>query len=176
MLIDAYNDVMASERLSGVKVKWYGDPSTLTSPGANPRVIWVPTKDTFGPPDTLFRQEAFVNGARVIETSRWCRFAGCDVYLFTDFASQDRGLRAMEQLINEFQMALYEVIGAPGPNYQIGTAQWFSRNDIFTDSIMVVQPLVVAVPIWSAQPAQLLGTVDTMGSRRSTPLPATPEE
>lgn len=173
MLIDAYNSVMASERLAFVRVKFFGDPSTMTQLGSNPRVIWVPTKDTFGPPDTLYSRDEIIDGKRVKTTSRWLRHAGCQVFLFVDYDGVETGIREMESLINEFQMALYETLGSPGPNYQIGTAEWVLRDGIFDKSIQVVQPLTVQVPIWETQPAQLLGVVDVMGSRRSEPLPDT---
>lgn len=163
MLIDAYDLVAAAPRLARLKFKSFGDESVLNQPGACPRMIWIPTVDTFGPPDSLARQEGFHEGRRAIFTSRFLRAAGCRIHLFTDFGPQ--GQRDMEALINDLVMALYDELEAPGMNFALGNAEWTVRDAESVRSIEVIQTITVGVPIWDTQPAQLLKTVDTAGSR-----------
>ena len=155
-MIDAYDAVMASPRLAFVKVKDFGDETELDKLGANPRVIWIPTRDHFRRADTLGHVPTVINGQRVEATSILLRAAGADIHLFTDYGPD--GHRQMKWLINELHMALHEELLAFA-NYEIGDAQWFPRGALSQKSIEVVQPIRVYVPIWSAQPAQLLGGV-----------------
>ena len=156
MLIDAYDEVMASARLASVKVRAFGDETELDKLGANPRVIWIPTRDNFRRADTLGHVPTVIGGRRVEATSILLRAAGCEIHLFTDYGPD--GQRQMESLINELHMALHETLLAFA-NYEISDAQWFPRGALSQKSIEVVQPIRVYVPIWSAQPAQLLGGV-----------------
>ena len=159
MLIDAYEQVVASPRLTAVKVRVFGDESALAQPGANPRMIWIPTTDTFGPPDTLMTMPGVSEGRRVIFTSRWLRSAGVRIHLFTDYGPN--GQRQMEDLINQLLMAMYEAVLAPGMNFALGNGEWIPRSAIADKSIEVVLSATFGVPIWDAPPAQLLGAVTT---------------
>lgn len=164
MLIDAYDLVMASPRLALLKGRHaFGDTTELDKIAACPRAIWIPTIDTFGPPDSLAQADAFVDGKRVRVTSRFLRSAGCRIHLFTDYGPA--GQRAMESLINELHMAFYEELEAPGMNFALGNAEWIPRSAVADRSIEVVQVVTVGVPIWETQPAQLLGAVVAAGSR-----------
>lgn len=158
MLIDAYDAVAASVRLTSIKVKAFGDTTELDKPGANPRMIWVPTRDAFADADMLGRSALILDGKRVEATSILLRKAGAEIHLFTDYGPD--GQREMEALLNELHVALHEELESFG-NYEIDDAQWFPRAAISQKSIEVVQPIRVYVPIWSAQPAQLLGAVKT---------------
>ncbi len=160
MLIAAYEAVAASARLGVLKGRsTFGDATELEKAGACPRMIWLQTQDTFGPPDTLARVPTIVDGRRVIATSRFLRWAGCQIHLFTDYGPA--GQREMESLLNELHMALYDVLGGAGVNYNVEPAAWYPRAALSQKTICVVQPIRVAVPIWDTQPAQLLGAVKT---------------
>ena len=156
MLIDAYEAVMASPRLAQVRVRAFGDATELDQAGANPRMIWVPTGDTFGPPDTLGDVPLVLEGRRVHATSIALRKAGCAIHLFADYGPA--GQRQMEHLLNELHNALHEEL-VSFANYEVGEAQWFPRGALSQKSIEVRQPIRVYVPVWSAEPAQLLGDV-----------------
>lgn len=170
MLIDAYNAVAASPRLTGLKVKVFGDATALDQVGSNPRMVWIPSRDSFGPPDTAGDVRGrtgedgrviplVIAGRQVALTSHFTRWCGCDIYLFTDVGPD--GHRVMESLINEVVMAFYDEIQVPNVNFTIDGATWTPRGAISQKSIEVGLSVRVAIPIWATQPAQLLGAVRT---------------
>lgn len=158
MLIDVYDAVAASERLAFVKVKAFGDATELDKPGANPRMIWVPTGDGFGAADTLNNAALVIGGKRVEATSIMMRRCGVNIHLFTDYGPD--GQRVMELLVNELHVALHETLDSFG-NYEVADNRWFPRSALSQKSIEVVQPIRVYVPVWSTQPGQLLAAVRT---------------
>lgn len=174
MLLDAYELVAASQRLARLKVKSFGDGTALEAPGANPRMIWIPTVDTFGPPDSLgvfgrsseTEKQVVLQGARVVVTSRFLRSAGARIHLFTDFGPS--GQKEMEELINDVAMAFYEELEAPGMNFALGALEWSVRGDVSDKSIECLWSVTIGVPIWDAWPAQLLKEVAAAGSKTST--------
>lgn len=156
MLIDAYDLVMASERLAKVKTKAFGDETELDKIQDAPRIIWVPTTDIYMGPDMIGDLPAIVEGKRVHLESIALRKAGCDVHLFTSYGPN--GQREMEDLIREFINALHEEL-LSFSNFEIENATWFPRKAVSQKHIEVVIPIRVFVPIWSSIPAQLLGSV-----------------
>lgn len=153
MLIDAFNLVMSSPRLSSVKTKAFGDETELDKPGDSPRIVWIPTEDSYTGPDMIGDLPAIIEGKRVHLESIAIRKAGCDVHLLTDYGPD--GQRQIENLIREFLNALHEELLSYS-NYELDDAKWFPRKAVFQKQIEVVQPIRVYVPIWSALPAQLL--------------------
>ena len=156
MLIEAYDIVMASQRLTSVKTKAFGDETELDKVSDAPRIVWVPTTDIYTGPDMIADLPAIVDGLRVRLESIALRKAGCDVHLFTDYGPN--GQRQMEELIREFINALHEELLSYS-NFEIENATWFPRKALAQKHIEVVIPIRVFVPIWSSIPAQLLGSV-----------------
>lgn len=160
MLIDVYRAVMQCARMRRIKVHSYGDESAFDAIGANPRMIWIPTRDIYTAPQCgVRREEMFIEGQRALVESRMLRHAQCNVHIFTDFGPD--GYVAMESLINDFMNALYEEceVQGGGGNYKVLEALWGVRDHEEVRSIEVVQALSFAVPIWNAVPAQVVGGV-----------------
>lgn len=156
MLIDAYEAVMRSPRLAQVRVRSLGGELELDKVASTPRMVWIPTGDVFGPPDSLGDVPLIIEGKRVRASSIALRKAGCAIYLFTEYG--DPGQRQMEHLLNELHNALHEELTCFA-NYEVGEARWYPRAARSEGVIEVVQPIRVYVPVWSADPAQLLGDV-----------------
>lgn len=160
MLIDAYIKVMASERLLPlVKYHAFGDQTELDKVATAPRVIWIPSTGIQAPPDMLGEWKGVINGRQAIATSIAMVKRGVDVHFFTDYGPD--GQRQMEDLLNEFQVAVHEEIRSIKGNYELDSEQWFPRKGLSVKTTEVKLPARFFVPIWSAEPAAIVRKVTT---------------
>lgn len=160
MLIDAYIKVMASERLLPlVKYHAFGDQTELDKVATAPRVIWIPSTGAQASPDMIARVPCIVNGRRSIVTSIAMVKRGVDIYFFTDYGPD--GQRQMEWLLNEFQIAVHEIIRSIKGNYELDSEQWYPRKGLSVKTTEVKLPARFFVPIWSAEPAAIVRKVTT---------------
>lgn len=152
MLIDVYEQVLESPRLSGIPQE-LGDGRELSAPLSAPRIVWVMDQGENAPPDTIGYVADVLEGQRVMETSHATVRRGAELHLFTPYTLP--GLRQMERLILDLRNALRDVLLVDG-NYKVGTERWIradqtDRRDVWE----VVLPVRVYVPIYDAAPAQL---------------------
>ena len=155
MLIDAYEKVMASERLTPlVKYHAFGDATELDKVATAPRVIWLPSTGVQAPPDMLGTFKGVINGKQAIATSIAMVKRGADIHFFTDYGPD--GQRQMEELLNEFQVAVHDEIRSLSGNYELDSEQWYPRRGLTTKTTEVKLPARFFVPIWSAKPAAIV--------------------
>lgn len=154
MLSEAFKDVLANRRLAGVPQS-FGDGRELSSVTAAPCLVWVPSQDRYGPPDSVGYVSDIFEGQMVIETSMALRKAGVDVHIFTPYTLD--GYRQAEMLINALLYACRDEWGV-NLNWSMGDAHWVRANQTERRDVWeVIQPLQVFVPIFDTAPAQLVG-------------------
>lgn len=129
----------------------------LKSPSSYPHIVWVPTEDEYGPPRIL-SEPLIVSGQQVFVDAVRTRIAGCKLYIFhSDYV-------AMEDLINDVHIALYDVLLASGStidprNFSIGNGHWDVDPAFVRDNtVCYVQNITVQIPVYRLFPATTILT------------------
>lgn len=146
-LVAAYEAVSASPHLRDVAHE-FGSMG-LDKVGAAPRLIWVPTEDSYTAPRAA-SLPITEGGQRVHIEAIWTRRAGVDVHVF------ERDYAAAEELIRRLHLALWEEL-TTAANYDLGRGKWADRGALAVQTVLYVQPLAIHVPIYDMRPAETVG-------------------
>lgn len=128
---------------------------------APPRLVWVPTRDTFGGPNTV--------GPSPVGRSVGTRHAGlnCEVYAApASTPSPAANLAACEQMVNDLLCAVFEELRigtsadgstwfGQGVKHTVGGQEWRTKGTLMQAGAGCVVELVVDLPIRKAAPSHV---------------------
>lgn len=153
-VVDAVNAVLAAE-VPHLTTGIGGDEQWRS--GIFPRIIWIPSMDTFGPP----------NPSGIEPRALRTRFVGFDVHLWAEVVSAEDPLTPCEKLLAQLIWALHQVVGPAG--YRLGDGGFVGLKeggDLTQFGRAYLLHLAIEVPLVQT-PGAYLVTVT------STPNPST---
>ena len=100
--------------------------------GVPPRVVWVPTDDSFGPTENLGAQPRQV----------YTRIAGVGVHIWGPDLAQT------EKLLNDLVAAIRQTV--TGPNVNLESATWITEGELMALGAVCVLRAAFKIPITEA--------------------------